>query len=429
MFVNAKEVLMSNSTFPASYAIDNASILFLAQMRKDHTNTFRFSMTLTEDICPQTLQTAVNNVYRRFPTIIAALSPGLFHYSQIPVNSAPIVQPDPGCLHPMSCEELHRCAYRVFYKGNCVSIEAFHALTDGHGAIASFTTLIGEYLRLKYGISVLAKAPFIDLSVSPQAQETEDSFIKYAGKQSKHIPSRYAYQLPGGSLPRETIKVSKFNIPSETLLRVAHRYGVTINTLISSIMASSIMEIQHKYTSSKLLPVRIMVPVNLRKVFPSQTLRNFSYYVLPTMEPEDFSKSIDKLLHSFKTQIESQLRKEHLASVITNNVRMQNAWYFRIIPWPIKRALMRFICYFFGERTSSITVTNLGNVSLPEEISKYITHMECTLTPRMLSPYGCTILSYNGNLSIHISSFPEAHELQDLFFKKLSDLTTGKEDI
>lgn len=420
---------MSNTIFPTKYAIDNASILFLAQMRKDHTNTFRFSMTLTEDICPKTLQTAVNNTYRRFPTIIAAFSYGLFHYSQIPVDAAPIVQPDPGCLRPMLREELRRCAYRIYYKGNSVSIEAFHALTDGHGAIASFATLIGEYLHLKYGISVPAKYPIVDLSLSPQTYETEDSFLKYAGNQSKHVPSRYAYQLPGGNLPRESITVSKFNIPIEQILDTAHHYGVTVNTLISTIMASSIMEMQSQYPSRKLLPVRIMVPVNLRRIFPSQTLRNFSYYVLPTMEPEDFSKPLDELLRSFGSQIESQLQKDHLASVITHNVKLQNAWYFKRIPWPIKCALMRLICRFFGERTSSITVTNLGNVSLPEEISKYITHIEVTLTPRMLSPYGCTVLSYNGNLSIHISSFPNTHELQDLFFNKLSDLINGKEGI
>lgn len=420
---------MSNTAFPARYKIDNASILFLAQMRKDHTNTFRFSMILTEEICPKTLQSAVNNVYRRFPTIIAALSPGLFHYSQIPVKSAPMVQPDPGYLRPMSQKELRRCGYRIYYKDNCVSIEAFHALTDGHGAIVSFTTLIAEYLHLKHNIAVPVKQPILDLSQAPQPYETEDSFVKYAGNQSKRIPRRYAYQLPGGTLPRESIKVSKFNAPSETLLYTAHRYGVTINTLISTIMASSVMEIQKKYPSRKLLPVRIMVPVNLRRIFPSQSLRNFSYYVLPTLEPEDSEKPVGELLRNFSTQIKSQLHKENLASIITNNVRLQKAWYFRMIPLPIKCALMRLICRFFGERTSSITVTNLGNVSLPVDISKYITHMEATLTPRMLSPYGCTVLSYNGNLSIHISSFPEAHDLQDLFFRKLSDLTGGKEDI
>lgn len=137
---------MNNTTF-SKFAIDNASILFLAQIRKDHTNSFRFSMTLTENISPETLQLAVDRVYRRFPTVIAGFYPGFFHYFQIPAKMPPQVMQDTGCLRTMTKKELRECAYRVLYKDKKVSIEAFHALTDGYGAIASFTTLVAEYLR------------------------------------------------------------------------------------------------------------------------------------------------------------------------------------------------------------------------------------------------------------------------------------------
>lgn len=137
---------MNITTF-SKFAIDNASILFLAQIRKDHTNSFRFSMTLTENISPETLQLAVDRVYRRFPTVIAGFYPGFFHYFQIPAKMPPQVMQDTGCLRTMTKKELRECAYRVLYKDKKVSIEAFHALTDGYGAIASFTTLVAEYLR------------------------------------------------------------------------------------------------------------------------------------------------------------------------------------------------------------------------------------------------------------------------------------------
>ena len=411
------------------YAIDSASILFLAQMRRDHSNIFRFSVELTETVCPKTLQQAVNAIHPRFPTLIAGFRSGLFHYIQVPSKFPPTVQPDPGCLITMSREELHRCAYRVYYQGNRISIEAFHALTDGHGAIASLTALTAEYLRLKHGIHTTAEDTLIDLTLPTQPHETEDSFLRYTGDHSRHVPSRFAYQLPGGKLPRETIHVCRYNLPVNTLLETARRHGTTVNTLLSTLMADTIMEIQKRQSPKKLLPVRIMVPVNLRKLFPSRTLRNFSYYVLPTLEPETAGKPLRERLHSFHSQIETQLQKDQLSAVITNNVRLQNSWYFRIIPLPIKCILMRLICSFFGERTSSITVTNLGNVQLPQSVAKYVTHMEVTLTPRILSPYGCTVLSYNGNLSIHISRFTENRQLEDIFFQKLTQIIDDKEDI
>ena len=62
-----------------AYTIDNASLLFLSLMQKNHTNAFRFTMTLTEEVCPETLQAAVDRMYRRFPTIIARFRAGFFH--------------------------------------------------------------------------------------------------------------------------------------------------------------------------------------------------------------------------------------------------------------------------------------------------------------------------------------------------------------
>ena len=415
---------MKKSTRP-QYPIDNASILFLAQARKDHTNSFRFSMTLSEEICPETLQMAVDRVYKRFPTIFARFHFGFLHFYQIPLTTPPQVQPDPGCLITMRKEELSKCAYRVYYEGRNVSIEAFHALTDGYGALASFTALVAEYLRIKHGANIPASNTLVDIDQDPMPQELEDAFLRYYQKETRRIPGRFAYQLPGGNGGRDFVRTASRAIPSDRFREAAHRHGVTINTLISTVMAESIMEIQQRHTPQKCKPVRIMVPVDLRRIFPSRTLRNFSYYILPTMEPQDAGLPLSELLHSFSSQIQAQLQKEHVGAVISNNVKLQNAWYFRGIPLPVKRSLMRLVCRFFGEPTSSVTVTNLGNVTIPKEMEHFVQHMDVTLTPRMLSPYGCAVLSYNGMLSINISRFLQQGELEDVFFQKLDTVLHG----
>lgn len=416
---------MNHST-RSQYAIDNASILFLAQIRKDHTNTFRFTMTLTEDICPELLQRAVDRIYRRFPTVIAGFRCGLFRYFQIPSPLPPQVQPDPGCLITMSAEELRTCAFRVYYKEKTIAIEAFHALTDGYGAIACFTTMVAEYLHLKHGVQIPVSHTLLEPDETPMPHELEDSFLTYVQKESAQLPSRYAYQLPGGDLPRQQVWTSRSIIPAKKLLDAAHLYDVSVNTLLSTVMADSVMEVQQRRNSGKLLPVRIMVPVNLRRLFPSRTLRNFSYYALPTMEPQDAGAPLTALLHSFTQQIRAQIEKKQMGALISNNVKLQSAWFFRIIPMAVKRWLMRIICRFFGETNSSITVTNLGNVVMPPQMADFVQHMDVTLTPRMRSPYGCAILSYHGLLTITISRFPQETELEDIFFRKLENVLGGE---
>ena len=240
---------MKKTTF-SQYAIDNASILYLSLMRKDHTNTYRFTMKLRDAVCPETLQTAVDRIYRRFPTVIAGFYPGFFHYFQVPARTAPQVQPDPGCLVTMSREEIRSCAYRVYYAGNTVSIEAFHALTDGYGAIASFTTLIAEYLRLKYGVHIPVSNTLVDIDQSPMLQELEDSYLDYENGKPLHLPSRYAYQLPGGCGERDAVRISAVQLPTAQVLDSARRNGVSITTLISSVMAASVMEVQQRHTNA-----------------------------------------------------------------------------------------------------------------------------------------------------------------------------------
>ncbi len=416
---------MSKTTF-SNYAIDNASLFFLSLIRKDHTNTFRFTMTFTEDISPEILQMAVNRVYRRFPTIIAGFRPGWFRYLQVPSEVPPQVQEDPGTLLPMRREELHSCAYRVFYSGKNIIIEAFHALTDGYGAVASFTTLASEYLRLKYGVSIPIEDPLVDIQQAPLPCELTDSFLEYKNAVPKRIPTRHAYQLPGEQAGRNTVHIRPLVIPTATLLCASRRYGVSITTLLSSVMASSIMEIQKTQGHKTLQPVRIMVPVDLRRIFPSRTFRNFVLYALPTMEPHDDQKNFQEQLQCFSRQMQQQITEDSLSSIIAYNVRTQCSWSFRCIPLFLKRRLMQLIDRYFGGTTSSITVTNVGAVSLPKEMSGYVTHIDAALTPRIRSPYDCAIISYNGQLTINLSRFPEDSRLEEIFLQNLKMVLQGE---
>lgn len=416
---------MKKTTF-SRFPIDNSAILYLSLIRKDHCNSYRFTMTLTEPICPQTLQTAVDRIYRRFPTVIAGFLPGIFHYYQIPANMPPQVQPDPSCLLTMTKDEIRSCAFRVFYRDATIAIEAFHALADGFGAVACFTTLVAEYLRLKYGFQIPVCETLRDLDHGPVLNELEDSYLEYEKGKPLHLPSRYSYQLPGGNSHRCGVYTHTIQLPSQKLLDISRAHNISITALISTVMASSVMEIQKRHQSAtQIKPVRIMVPVDLRRMFPSRTLRNFILYVLPTLEPEDHDKPLQALLHNFSAQIQSQTEPERLAAIMAYNVKTQNAWYFRYLPLSVKLALMRLIYRYFGESNSSLTFTNLGNVHLPEEMRPYVTSMDVTLTPRVHSPYNCAIISYNGLLSINISRFPQDSELEGIFCQKLNSVLSG----
>lgn len=406
----------------ASYPIDNSAILYLAQMDPDHTNVYRFAMTLAEPVSPELLQQAADRVCPRFPTIFAGFREGPFSYSVIPAAAAPRVQRDPGLLKTMTWPEMERCAYRIYYSDCEIAIEAFHALTDGYGAIASFRTLAAEYLYLRHGLDSPERHGMLESGEPDWQTELRDSYLDYAGEKPSGAANRQAYQLVGESRDWQ-VKASVEPFSTRQLLAAAKESGVSVTAMLSGIMAEAIMELQKsRCRPGREKPVRIMVPIDLRRQFPSRTLRNFILYALPTLEPGEAALPRQERLRRLHQQLREQTAQKRLGTQIARNVRLQSSWLFRIMPLKLKCAAMRLIYRCFGECNSSITLTNLGPVPLSEELKPHIRGIEVHLTPRRGSPYNCALISCGDTTCISITRFGAMPELEPLFFSKLRSI-------
>lgn len=407
----------------SEFAVDNASILFLSLIKPYHTNNFRISATMKEPVCPEALQEAVNRVAPRVPSVAAKLEQGFWNYRQIPMSEPPKVQPDPGFLKPMSKEEMAKGCFRVYYQDCSFHIELFHAMTDGCGAFVTFITLIAEYLNIRYGLVTAPCQNRLDMETGPQEHEVVDSFLDFADAPPKHLPSRFSYLPPRPEKDDWRIYASNLTLDVAPLLAAAKRNGVTLNTLLTSVLASTVMDYQlENHRGGKLKPVRIMVPVDLRRLSGSRTLRNFSLYTLPTMEADHRHLPFSDLCKLLGAQLKQQLSKEALMGMVSYNVHTQNAWYVRCIPWKLKSALLRIGYRFFGESNSSLTLTNLGILQFPPELEPYVADFQCYLSPRVSSPYGCTVLTFRNRLSLNMSHFSPENTVGKLFFERLKEM-------
>lgn len=401
------------------FPVDNSAILYLALLRPTHSNIYRFTAILSEPVCPNALQKAADHICPRFPTIIAGFRPGFFSYSVVPAAHPPVVTKDPGLLPTMRKEEVHRCAYRILYSGCEIAIEAFHALTDGYGAVLSLRTLVAEYLFLRYGVHSMERTEILENGEPDWQEELRDAYLAHDKVTPGSVPNRYAYQLPAQDR-NWNVKASSESFDATKLLRAAKSCGVSLTAFLSCIVAESIMELQQQKASSrKSLPVRIMVPVDLRKLFPCKTVRNFILYTLPTLEQEQADLPRCDRMKLFQQQLKEQVTPEYLLPQVSRNVRIQNSWFFRHIPRTVKCLSMRIAYHFGGERNSSITLTNLGTVSFSEPLQPYIRGIDIALTPRRNSPYNCGLISYGNTIRISFSRFGAQPELETLFFQKL----------
>lgn len=404
---------------PTSFPMDGSSLYFMAQAAPDHTNVYRFTITLTEPVCPQTLQKAADSIVPRFPTIAARFCPGAFSYTMAPVSQPPQALPDPGLLHTMSKEELERCAYRLYYREDQIILEFFHALADGYGALTFIRGLAAAYLHLRHGFCGPERENML-LAEPDWDAEWEDAYRRHSGGTVTALPQRFACRIPGGS-PGDGIGIGSLQVSTQKLRQAAKQSGVSVTTLLSELMAEAVMELQVKNGNAK-RPVRIMVPVDLRRQFPSKTLRNFVLYALPTLEAEDLRHSRHQRLMKFQEQLRRQLDRNFLAGQITRNQKIQTNPLFRLLPTSWKFCLMRLSNLIFGETNSSITLTNLGPVAMSDTMATYIKNIEVFLTPRRKSPYNCGLLTCGDITNITISRFGSHTALEDSFFQKLQTL-------
>ena len=178
------------------YRLDNAGILYSALQREEYSAIYRFSALMTEPVRPAALQNAIDRVLPRFPSFAVRIRRGLFWYYLEP-NTAPgpflkadVANP----CQPVRFREDNGWLVRFYYYRNRISLEVFHALSDGAGALIFFRTLLAEYLR-QTGISVPAGNGVLDLEEPPRKEELEDAYARYAGRHAlglRRMPKAYA---------------------------------------------------------------------------------------------------------------------------------------------------------------------------------------------------------------------------------------------
>ena len=413
-----------------SYPLDNSAIIHLAARQKNYTNGFRIVVTMRETVCMETLQKAVNRITLRFPTVIAGIRRDFFQYHVVPNKVPPRVRKEQECLAPMTEKEIENCAFRVLCSENRIVTEIFHSLTDGYGGMVVTNTLVAEYLKLKHSVPVPVTEMTPDVDCNAKKEELADDYFTYAGKKAKAPKHRKVYQLPGKPKSCYQVQADTKVYRADAILNAAHHYGVTATTLLTAVMTASVMEMQNRYQTEerRKKAVQVMVPVNLRKLFSSRTLRNFSLYALCCMEPQDENRSFEELLGSIGNQLTEQATKEYMEAAMAMNTRAERFPLYRAVPLSLKCMILRLAHRTFGECNSCISISNLGIISLPETMEIFIESIDFMLTPRIRSPYNCGIVSYHGKISINFSRLCENPELEEVFFSKLDTICENNID-
>ena len=124
------------------YKLDSAGTLYSALQKEEYSAIYRFSALMEKDVDPAALQRAIDRCMPRFPTFAVRIRKGAFWY-YLEHNSAPgpfLKEDVSDPCQPVRFKEDNGWLVRFYYYRNRISIEVFHALSDGGGAIVFFRT-------------------------------------------------------------------------------------------------------------------------------------------------------------------------------------------------------------------------------------------------------------------------------------------------
>ncbi|TVT29837.1 alcohol acetyltransferase [Salinicoccus cyprini] len=402
------------------YKIDNTGKIFHALSNAENSFVFRVSMILTERIDREVLQQALDQIVRRFPTLTVSLRKGLFwDYLEKNDQKLMVQEEETYPCAPINLKTSSGYLIRVIYYNNRISFEVFHSLTDGSGAMEFLKTLVYQYLLLKRK-NIHHDNMILLPQDLPGTEEIEDSFEKYAYKNDRksiRMKEDPAYQITGTALDTAGISVIHGIMDGNALNRHAKGHSTTLTAFLTALL---IKVISNQHTGHE--PIAVALPVNLRRQFPSRTMRNFFAVANIGVKVED-DTNFEEILDEVAMKLVSRTAKESLQKGINHHFQLQRGMMTRIIPIFLKYPAMRYGFNHIGERTKSMTLSNMGNVKLPKSMEAYVERMDIALYPTSRSPISCAAGTINGRMTITFTlSIAETDIVRD-FFIELKRLT------
>lgn len=403
------------------YKLDLSAIVYPTLQRRDFSSVYRLSVVLKEPVKPDILQTAVDIALKRFPTYKTAIRKGLFwRYLEPNDRPGPFVQKDIRnfCM-PMPFKAGNRYLLRIYYHDCRISLEAHHCLGDGTGGMYVLQTITAVYLRL-LGHSISDSGFVKNINEAPSPGELEDAYMRYANaKVCPARPGEKTYRVRGTRAPFYTFHVIDGIMSVKEVMNIASKYQATITEYLNSVLLYALLQKQQSDWHIKLRPVKIAMPVNLRRFFPSETLRNFITMVYPGIDPRLGEYTFEEIVKHVHNYMRYYINEKFLKGDITTNANTQRNPLIRIVPLFVKDFVVRMFYTRVQDKNSSAGLTNMGALKVPDDMKPYIERFDIYMGQPFSSRTNCAIVSFEDILTINFASSIMESDVERLFFQKL----------
>ena len=397
------------------FRLDDAAKIYPLSMKHGQMSVFRLAAVMKEPVKPELLQIALHFTIQRFPGFATTVRKGFFWHYLDQTKRRYCIQPETDIpVRPLKIAASGSQSFRVLYYENRISAEFFHILTDATGGMCFLKTLLAEYLRL-LGTDCPCGDGILDVTRPPLAGENENAFpaADRRGKGSG-LTDRAALQLSGRLAPVHPCRILHFEMDAEKLREAARNRNATVTAYLLGLLFLA----GRRATEAMGGSFNIQVPVNMRKFYPSPTLRNFSMYCGIRLNLEQVT-TLDDILPEIQRQLTEKASREAMTEMIHSSTRLVNS--VRFVPLFIKAPIARLIYGFLGDKLFSNTLSNLGVVHLPPEMESRVDHLEFLLGTLVSNRAGCALVTCGGKAVLTIAKQTADPSLEEALCRLLDE--------
>ena len=409
------------------HKLDNSALIYPMLMTDEKQNIFRITYQMSSIVNPAILNRAVERAFERFPSFKVKLMKGVFwYYFELNEQAFKVVELDDIQLKRINFRKNNEYCFRISYYNKLIVADFFHALCDGTGGSEFLKCVIYYYLRL-LSLDVEDEGMVMTKDTPIDLREFEDSFTANFNKTKLNdlkihsLTGDAAYHIDG-ELINKSYGDNLIHIycNSQSVLGVTKGIGCTVTEFIGGAFCLALYRAQIEGKLFDTKPFQILCPINLRKMFDSVSLKNFSLFSRVSVPTKD-GVTLENAIKCFRESLKRDNTKEMMQEKINTTVMGEKFFLFRILPLVVKQFIFSFSNLFVGKSNKTATVSNIGISKIPKSMTPYIENIAYSISVNAKTPISLTVGSYCDVMCITFTSKLKSTNIEKEFIKILTD--------
>ena len=256
----------------------------------------------------------------------------------------------------------------------------------------------------------------------------EDSYIKNYDKKVKDKHSlKKAYCLKGRKISLGAISAIHEIIDLDILKKETKKQECTVTQYLTAVLVYCIYKANFQKNNKKNAilkkPIKICVPVNLKRYFSSKTINNFFSYITVEANTKELIKNkeldFDKILTIVKEEFKEKLTEKEIQKTMSSNVKLGINPFIKTIPLILKKPIVR-ISYKEIRKYTTMTFSNIGRIGIIGKYQKYIEHFLMLMSPDPVEKIKCSACSFENEIVFTFTSILNNCNIEKEFYEFLT---------